>query len=158
LQAGTPAIFLRPEVTKTIVKGAIGIGAICIFLNVNSQNFLSFLAFLAVSFGFVGAYMALKHSTLYVIDPNGIEIKGFLRAPRTVKYSDIKDISVSQGMLARRFGCGTLYLDLRHNRGHVKIFGGGSAEALKDVRDPEILRSSIARKLSSPSEENSDLT
>jgi hypothetical protein len=61
-------------------------------------------------------------------------------------YADVADVTVSQGFLARRFGCGTVFLNLKHLRGHVKTIGG-SAEALRDVPDPYRISSDIQGRI-----------
>jgi membrane protein YdbS with pleckstrin-like domain len=154
LQTGSSAIVLHPLVIKSLIKGTIAIAIFSVFLNVNSGNFASFLFFLFISYLFVGVYMYWKRGSRYTLDASQIEVKSFLRAPRIIKYADIDHVSISQGMLAKRFNCGTLYLNLRHSGGHVKIFGGGSAEALRDVRDPDILLASVNRKLLPRNEED----
>lgn len=127
---------LHPTVLKTFTKGVIAIAVFSVFLEVNSKTFVNYLIFLAVSFAFLGLIVLVKHRARYELGEDSLLIKRFLRKPNLVSYGDIGDMSVAQGMLARRFGCGTVYMILKEGKGSVRVLGGGSAEQLEDVHDP----------------------
>ena len=123
-----------------------------LFLQISSKTLPAFIVFVLLFYAFLGAYMLLKYSNIYTLDRNGIEMRAFLRAARNVNYSEIESLSVSQGFLAKRFGCGTVYLNLRHKGGRIRILGGGSAEAMRDVKSPKSCEQLIESKLSNDSE------
>ena len=133
---------------KSFVKGTIAIAVFSIFLQVNASTIVRYFLFLGLCYALVGCYMYSKHAATYTIDDEGITLKGFWHGVRLIHYSDIVDLSIAQGMLARRFGCGTVFIDTKGGTGSVKIFGGGSAEALRDVKEPASVVEEISSKLS----------
>ncbi len=139
-------LILRPKVNKTLVKGAVAIGIFSIFLNVATE-FVNYLIFLALAFGCLGVYMWIKHNATFALGEDNIQIKRKTGKSRTINYTDIYDISVSQGMLAKRFGCGSVYLILKTGRGSVKMMGGGSAERLDDIPNPNYIVDLISSRL-----------
>lgn len=140
-------LTLRPAVTKSLVKGTIAIALFSIFLQVTPSNLMKYFLFLSLYYAFVGCYMYTKHATAYTIDDEGITVKGLLHRTRLVPYSDITDLSIAQGFLARRFRCGTVYVETK-GKGSVRTLGGASAEALRDVRDPAAVIDEISSRLS----------
>lgn len=140
-------LTLRPAVTKTFIKGVIAIAVFSLFLEIAS-NFLNYLIFLALSFAMVGFYMLIKHGSKFMIGEDNIEIKRIFGKSNTVSYQDIYDISLAQGILAKRFGCGSVYMILKKGRGGVNLMGGGTAEKLEDVPDPNHVFELISSKLS----------
>ncbi len=140
-------LTLRPAVTKTLIKGVIAIAVFSLFLEIAS-NLLNYLIFLALSFAMVGLYMLIKHGSKFMIGEDNIQIKRIFGKSNTVSYQDIYDISVAQGILARRFGCGSVYMILKRGRGGVNLMGGGTAEKLEDVPDPNHVFELISSKLS----------
>jgi membrane protein YdbS with pleckstrin-like domain len=130
---------LHPVVLKSIFKGTIALAVFSLFLEINAQTLLDYLSFVALFYVLLGAYAYQKRSTTYILGQDAIEMRSLLRAPRHVSYSDIESLSISQGILAKRFNCGTVYLNLAHKGGKIKILGGGSAEAIRDVRNPKVL-------------------
>jgi hypothetical protein len=138
------------SIFKTFFKGTIALAIFSIFLQVNSGTVIDFLSFVGIYYLFLGFYMFQKRSNSYILGRDGVEFQSFLRAPRLVKYPDIDSIAVSQGFLAKRFDCGTVYLNLRHHGGRIKILGGGSAEAIRDVKSPALVRNEIENKIGAP--------
>ena len=67
---------------------------------------------------------------------------------KRIPYLDIVGLSISQGVLAKRFKCGSVFLVLKNGRGNTRIMGGGTAEKLEDVRDSDALRKSVADRTS----------
>jgi len=145
-------LILRPKVTKTLIKGAIAIGVFSIFLNVATE-FLNYLIFLALAFGCLGLYMWIKHDSIFALGQDNIKIKRKTRKSRSINYTDIYDISVAQGILAKRFGCGSVYIILKKGGGSVKMMGGGSAEKLDDVTNPNYIVELISSRLGPFSEQ-----
>ena len=139
----------KPVVSKTLVKGTIVLAVFSLFLQINARNLPNFLYFVVLYYLFLASYMFQKHANTYTLTQEKIEMKSLFRAPRAVDYADVESVSISQGFFAKRFNCGTLFLNLRHTGGRVRIMGGGSAEALKDVSDPIRLQGEIEKRISS---------
>jgi membrane protein YdbS with pleckstrin-like domain len=140
-------LVARPMVGKSLVKGLIAIGVFSIFLQVNISNLGNYFIFVAISLALVFGYMGIKRSTLYVINDRGISIAPLFRAEKTVPYVDIVDISISQGVLAKRFGCGTIFLQLGQKKGSYIAIGRGMAEILKDVHNPAAIYDRITSSM-----------
>lgn len=139
---------LRPVFKKTLVKGIIAVGLFSLLLDINASNILNYLIFLAASLCAVAGYAAYKHATVYTIDDGGVTLKSPLRQKtRRIEFSDIADITLSQGFLAKRFGCGSVFLVLKKGRGSYAIVGGGYAEALRDVPNPQAVYELISNML-----------
>jgi hypothetical protein len=138
---------LHPAVLKTIFKGTIALAVFSLFLQVNAQTLVDFISFVALYYVFLGAYVFQKKSNTYILGQNGLEMRSLFRAPRSVSYSDIESLAISQGILAKRFNCGTVYLNLTHKGGKIKVLGGGSAEAIRDVPNPKSLSEEIEGKI-----------
>ena len=141
-------LALRPTVAKTFLKGVIAIAAFSIFLQLSWANAVHYLIFLGIYLVFLLALILLKKGNRFELGDESIDVKRVFRAPNTIMYQDIVDISVAQGVLARRFKCGTVFLVLKGGRGSVRMLGGGIAEQLEDVPDPERVRDFITSKLS----------
>ncbi|HXW95220.1 MAG TPA: PH domain-containing protein [Nitrososphaerales archaeon] len=139
---------LRPRVTKTFLKGLIAIGVFSIFLEITPANFVHYLIFLALSIGVLLIFVGVKHETKIEISEDGLRVKRLFRAVDSVSYQDIMDISVSQGMLARRFDCGTVFIILKSGSGSVRLMGGGAAEQLEDVPGPSHVYDLLSSRLS----------
>jgi membrane protein YdbS with pleckstrin-like domain len=142
------ALILRPVVAKSFVKGTIAIVVFSIFLQVTPSNVIGYCIFLCLYYAFVGLYMYSKHAMAYAIGDAGITFKRLWHAAKVVPFSDIVDLSIAQGLLARRFGCGTVFIDTKGDNGSVRTLGGGRAEALRDVRNPALVVEEISSRLS----------
>jgi len=140
-------IALRPSVTKTLVKGAIAIAVFSIFLNVTPSKLLNFTIFIVISLLIVLAYASLKRTNEYVLTNEGIIIRSFLRTEKVISYSEITDLSISQGVLAKRFDCGTIFIETRNKPAPYAVLGGGMAEVLKDVKHPSEVFEIISSRL-----------
>lgn len=134
---------LHPAVVKSVFKGTIALSVFSLFLQINSQTLIDYFGFVLLFYVFLGGYVFWKRSNAYVLGKECIEIKPAFRAPREINYSYIDSLSISQGLLAKRFNCGTVYLNLAHKGGKLKVLGGGSAEALRDVTAPKKLLEEI---------------
>lgn len=139
-------LTLRPSVAKTFIKGVIGIAVFSVFLNISS-NFVNYLIFLCLTLGLLGGLVFIKHLSTFVLGEETIVIKRFLHQANTIAYTDVLDMSIAQGFLAKRFRCGSVYMILKHGRGSVKILGGGTAERLDDVPNPVYIHELISSKL-----------
>lgn len=141
----TDELVIRPAVSKTFVKGLIAIGIFSLFLEVNLSNLLNYLIFLVISVALVLCYMGVKWSARYVIDSSGISIMPFMRAEKSISYSEIEGISISQGFLAKRFHCGSIYVQLgSRKKGSYMALGGGMADTLRDIKNPQEIYERIA--------------
>jgi membrane protein YdbS with pleckstrin-like domain len=138
-------LIIRPTVTKTFVKGLIAIGVFSLFLEVNLSNLGNYLIFLFISIVLVLCYMGAKWSTRYAIGSTGVSIKALLRAGKDIPYSEIEGLSISQGFLAKRFHCGSVYIQLRGGaKGSFVSFAGGMAETFRDIKNPNEVYDRIA--------------
>ena len=131
-----PEKALKPNVTKTLIKGTIGLVVFSLFLEVNPSNFVSYLVFLAISYAVLLVYMLFKRSSVYRIDSDGILVRRPYRRDIDVPYENVRGLSYAQGMLAKRFGCGTVYIELKRGKGTHRAWGGGEVLALRDVPRP----------------------
>jgi uncharacterized membrane protein YdbT with pleckstrin-like domain len=143
----TGQITLRPSVTKTFAKGGIAIAVFSIFLNVTPSKLLNFAIFIAISLLMVLGYASLKKTNEYVLTEKSITMRSLLRAEKVINYSDISDLSVSQGVLARKFDCGTIFINVRAKPAPYAALGGGMAEVLRDVKHPSEICETISSHL-----------
>ena len=141
-------LILRPTIVKTYLKGVIAIAVFSIFLQLSWANAVHYLIFLGIYLSFLSAFVLLRNHTSFELGDESIDIKRVFRSPNSVRYQDIVDISVSQGVLARRFNCGTVFLILKGGKGSVQLLGGGVGEQLEEVRDPQRVSELITSKLS----------
>jgi hypothetical protein len=139
-------LILQPEVTKTLIKGVIPLAVLSLFLNI-APNLANYFLFVGVWFAVLGLYMLVKRNSKFMIGEDNIMVKRVLGKSKTISYLDILDLSVSQGMLARKFKCGSVYLILKGGKGGVNLMGGGSAERLDDVPNPNYIYDLIASRL-----------
>jgi membrane protein YdbS with pleckstrin-like domain len=141
-------IVLRPVIVKSLLKGTIAVSVFSLFLEITPATLSRYAEFLVLYYAFLAFYVVLKHSHVYTIGGDGITMKRTLRATKHLPYSEIGGVSVAQGILARRFRCGTVFLDLKGGGGSVRSVGGGSAEALRDVKEPGRVADEIVARLS----------
>jgi len=141
-------LILRPTIRKTFLKGLIAIGIFSLFLEVNISNLVNYFIFVVISLALVIGYMGVKRSTRYVIGDKGLLISPFFRAEKTVLYSDIVGMTIAQGILARRFRCGTIFLQISEKRGSYAFIGQGMGEALKDINNPIAIYDRITSAMS----------
>ncbi len=140
-------LVMHPTVRKTFVKGILAVALFSLFLNVSISNLLNYGLFVLISVGVILFYMVEKRSSRYEIGEDGLVIVSPLRARKFINYSEIVDMSLSQGPLAKRFNCGTVFIFLKGRRGGYMSLGGGAAEALRDVTDPKRVYDNIASRL-----------
>jgi uncharacterized membrane protein YdbT with pleckstrin-like domain len=127
---------LKPNVTKTFAKGTIGLAVFSLFLEVNPSNFANYLIFLGIAYATLFAYMLFKRSAVYGVDNNGVSVKRPFGKDIDVPYENVQGLSYAQGVLAKRFGCGTVYIELKKGKGTHRALGGGEVLALRDVPRP----------------------
>jgi hypothetical protein len=139
---------LRPAVRKTFIKGVIAIGAFSLFLEINPSTLGNYLIYLALSVGLLVAYAFAKQRTVFEFGEEGLEVRRLLRKPKCIRYHDVTDIVISQGTLAKRFNCGSVYLVLKRGGGNVRLMAGGTAERLEDVPDPDGVFEVVSSRLS----------
>jgi uncharacterized membrane protein YdbT with pleckstrin-like domain len=139
-------LVLRPTVRKTLVKGLIAIALFSILLQIRASNLANYMIFVLISFTLAAAYAAMKRSNRYIVSEEGITIKTLFRAPRVISYSDIADLSLSQGTLAKRFNCGSVFILLK---GHpdLILMNRNSVTVLRDVENPSRVFDTIASRL-----------
>lgn len=110
--------------------------ALSLLLQINPSTYLNYVIFLGLSYSLIGAYMFNKGWTTYTIGDSGILVKRLYGGQISVAYDNIQGLGLSQGMLARRFGCGTVYIELKKGRGTHRSPGGYGVVTLKDIHDP----------------------
>ena len=141
-------LVIHPAVTKTFFKGLIAIGVFSLFLEVNPANLLNYFIFLAISISLVLCYMGAKWSARYVLGAGGVTICALLRAEKNIAYSEIEGLTISQGILAKRFNCGSVYLQLSARRkGSYISLTGTTAETLRDVKNPHAVYERIVSSM-----------
>ncbi len=140
-------LTLRPTVAKTFLKGVIAIGAFSLVLEVGPSNFINYLIFVGLSLAVLVVGLLAKKSSSFRFEDDALVIRRPLRRATSIAYRDIIDLSVSQGMLAKRFNCGTVYVLLKTGSGSLKVMGGGSGEQLEDVRDPDHVYEMVSSRL-----------
>ena len=127
---------LSPNVVKTLVKGTVAVALLSLFLEINLAHLENYVAFLAIAYGLIGAYMLNKGSNVYTLGDSGIRIKRLYGKQIVVDYDNVQGLAYSQGMLARRFKVGTVYVELKTGRGRHRSPEGRGVILLKDVPDP----------------------
>jgi hypothetical protein len=128
-------LVVRPKISKTIVKGTFLILIFSIFLNVSEIE--NFIAFLLISFSLLLSYSSLKYLNYYEIEETYIVVHNLLSTKR-IEYSEIEDGFLSQGLLARKFNCGSIYIVLK---------GGKGVKILKDIPEPEKIEEVIKQRI-----------
>lgn len=124
----------------------IAIAAFSTLLEIKTSNLANYMIFVLMSLVLAAAYAAMKRSNHYIVGEEGVMIKALFRAPRVISYSDIADLSLSQGALAKRFNCGSVFILLK---GHpnLQLLTGSSAAVLRDVENPTRVFDMIASRL-----------
>jgi Bacterial PH domain len=141
------AEVLRPNVIKSFIKGTLAILVLSFFLNINSSTFVNYLIFLGIAYTLIVGYMLFKWSNVYTIGEESIEAKRRFRSSVSVPYTNIGGLGYAQGMLAKRFKCGTVYLELKQGKGSHRSLGGVGVFPLRDVRNPVELMKDISDRL-----------
>ncbi|MDG6990674.1 MAG: PH domain-containing protein [Nitrososphaerota archaeon] len=129
---------LRSNVSKSLIKGTLLVAVLVPFLQINPRTYADFAIFLGLSYASIGAYMLFKESTVYALGDTGIVIRRPMRKENFIPYDSIQELSIAQGMLAKRFGCGSVYVALKKGKGkgtHTSSMGQG-VFVLKDVPAP----------------------
>ncbi|MDG6985246.1 MAG: PH domain-containing protein [Nitrososphaerota archaeon] len=139
---------LRSNVSKSLIKGTIAIGLLTPFLQINPSTYLKFVIFLGLAYGVIGVYMLFKDSTVYALGESGITIRRPLRKEEFIAYTNIQELSIAQGTLAKRFKCGSIYVALKKGKGtHTSSLGQG-VFVLKDVPNPAEVYAEISESTS----------
>lgn len=95
--------------------------------------------------------MGAKWSARYVIGSTGVSIIPLMRAEKNISYTEIEGLSISQGILAKRFHCGSIYIQLGSRRkGSYMSLTGEMAETLRDVKNPKEVYERIASAMNPP--------
>ena len=131
-----PERRLKSNVTKSLIKGTFAIAVLSVFLRINYRTFPSYLLFLGFAYAFIGVYMYNKEYTTYTLGDAGISIRKRFGKEIDIPYANIQGLAYSQGMLARRFKCGTVYVELKRGKGSHRSPEGLGVVILKDVPDP----------------------
>jgi len=103
----------------------------------NVSKIENFIEFLLISFSLLLSYSSLKYLNYYEIGETYIVVHNLLSTER-IEYSEIEDEFLSQGLLARKFNCGSIYTVLK---------GGKGVEILKDIPEPEKIEEVIKQRI-----------
>ncbi|BCU71024.1 PH domain-containing protein [Stygiolobus caldivivus] len=128
-------LVVRPKISKTITKGSILIFLFSIFLNISRIE--DFVIFIGISFLLLSIYSVIKYMSYYEISEDYIIIHNLI-STKKIRYTEIEDGFLSQGWLARRFNCGSIYIFLK---------GGRRIEILRDIPDPLKIEDEIKKKI-----------
>ena len=134
-----------PTIAKTFIKGIVAIAVFSLFLEINPATIVNYLIFLALSIGLLGVFVMFKRRTVFEFGDDFLIVKRFLSKPKYIRYDDVDGTSLSQGFLAKRMNCGSVFLILKKGSGNSKIVGGGSAERLEDIPQPQRIRDYFSR-------------
>ena len=138
-------MILRPIISKTMVKALIPLVIILPLLNVSKLS--SLLIFILIYWVMVMAYALFKHAHTYEVTSDYIEFRGLFGRGMRLKYWDIEDVLVSQGLLARIFDCGSVILITSSRSRQIMLIGGGYGARLWDVKEPWNVQKLIINRL-----------
>jgi uncharacterized membrane protein YdbT with pleckstrin-like domain len=139
-----PERVLRSNSTKSLLKATFALAVLTPFLELSYAHIPNYLIFAGFYYLFVGFYMYFKEATEYKIDDAGIHIKRFRRNEVTITYDNVMGLSTAQGILAKRFKVGTVYVELKKGKGGHRSMAGFPIIALKDLPNPLQLEQEIA--------------
>lgn len=125
--------YIRPTVKKTIVKGTIAVAIFSLFMKITPSNINAYLMFLVIWYSFLVLYILWKKSYKYQFNGNSITFITPLKS-FTVSLENVDNSFVSQGPLAKRFYCGSVYLIL-----------GKDVKRIWDVSFPQEMEQEIRR-------------
>ena len=131
---------IRPIIKKTIIKGTIILVVFSFFLEITPSKIINYMVFVALWYVMLGLYMLWKRLREYCIEDNSITIRGFTGI-KTVDFGQVVDCFVSQGILARRFNCGSIYLILRNGRVII----------MRDIPQPNVYYEIICKRVNGAS-------
>ena len=106
---------IRPVIKKTIIKGTIILAIFSLFLEITPSKIINYIIFVMLWYAVLGVYIFWKRMHEYCIESNSITIRGFMGI-KNVDLEQIIDCFMSQGILARHFNCGSIYLVLRNRK------------------------------------------
>jgi len=129
------------------LKGTAAVLALSIFLEINPSTFRNYLIFLGIYYLLLFMYMLFKRSTEYRITETGISIRRLRRQEISANYENFENLSYAQGFLARRFRCGTIYVELKKGKGTHTATTGKSLYILRDVPNPIDLYSELLSRV-----------
>jgi Bacterial PH domain len=127
---------LKSNVTKSFLKGTIALGVLSVFLQINSSTLFNYFIFLGIWYALLAAYILNKGLAVYGITETGVNIKRTLRKPVFTSYDNMQNLGYAQGMLAKRFRCGTVYIELKKGKGTHTASTGTGLYILRDIPNP----------------------
>lgn len=119
-----PVGCMRPRVIRILVESTIFLLIFSLFLEIS--NVVNYLIFVGVWYILVLAIVGWFKSQMYCIDGDIITVSTLL-SKRRIRVNEARDIFVSQGPIAKRLKCGSIYF----------IMKDGKAIVLYDISDPE---------------------
>ncbi|ADY02383.1 hypothetical protein VMUT_2187 [Vulcanisaeta moutnovskia 768-28] len=128
---------IKPEVMKTLIKGTIILVIFSLFLDIVPSKFINYIIFVILWYILLSTYMLWKRMHKYCINEGHIIIRGLIGV-RSVNASEIIDCFISQGILAKHFNCGSIYLVLQDNKVII----------IRDIPQPNTYYSILCKNLS----------
>ncbi|ADN50762.1 PH domain-containing protein [Vulcanisaeta distributa] len=106
---------IRPIVRKTVIKGTIVLAIFSLFLEITPSRIINYIIFVILWYVLLSIYILWKQRHEYCIEDKLITIRG-LTGVRTVDLRQVVDCFISQGILAKHFNCGSIYLVLQNGK------------------------------------------
>ncbi|ACP39407.1 PH domain-containing protein [Saccharolobus islandicus] len=114
----------KPTGRRLLVEGTIILVIFSLFLEITS--IINYLIFVGIWYAILFIIIAWFKSHTYCISEKEIIIKSFL-GKKVVKAENFKETFISQGPIAKKLNCGSIYIILKN----------GKATILYDVKNPE---------------------
>ncbi len=125
----------KPTGRRLLVEGTIILLIFSLFLEVTS--IINYLIFVGIWYLLLGLIILWFKNYTYCIYGNEVVVKSALSEKR-VKLSDLRDVFISQGPIAKRLGCGSIYI----------IPNTGKITVLMDIKNPDDFFQKIKNSLS----------
>ncbi|AKA72832.1 PH domain-containing protein [Saccharolobus solfataricus] len=114
----------KPTGRRLLVEGTIILTIFSLFLEITSV--INYLIFVGIWYAILLFIIAWFKSYTYCISESGIIIKSLL-GKKVVKAENFKDTFISQGPIAKKLKCGSIYIILKN----------GKITVLYDIKNPE---------------------
>ncbi|WP_338604241.1 PH domain-containing protein [Sulfolobus tengchongensis] len=119
-----PAGCTKPTGRRLLVEGTITLIIFSLFLEIT--NIVNYLIFVGIWYISLLAVIFWFKSYTYCVIGNEILIKS-ISGRKTVKMENFKEVFLSQGPIAKRLRCGSIYIILKN----------GKTTVLFDIKNPE---------------------
>ncbi len=127
---------IKPVIEKTIIKGTIVLAIFSLFLEITPSKIINYIIFVALWYAMLGIYALWKQMHEYCIEGKSITIRSFMGI-KTVDLGQVIDCFISQGVLAKHFNCGSIYLVLQNRKVII----------IKDIPQPSTYYETLCRDI-----------